>query len=85
RRPKQPFTLPLSAMLAPGSPLLETVRELLSPARLVLGGKVRADRVQKLLTRHQERPSHHDAQALWALAVHELWTEVVQGMRIPAG
>ncbi|WP_406060838.1 asparagine synthase (glutamine-hydrolyzing) [Streptomyces sp. NBC_01077] len=85
RRPKQPFTLPLSAMLAPGSPLLETVRELLSPARLVLGGKVRADRVQKLLTRHLERPSHHDAQALWALAVHELWTEVVQGMRIPVG
>ncbi|MEK9523759.1 asparagine synthase (glutamine-hydrolyzing) [Streptomyces sp. NPDC087908] len=85
RRPKQPFTLPLSAMLAPGGPLLETVRELLSPARLVLGGKVRADRVQRLLTRHGERPSHHDAQALWALAVHELWTEVVQGMRIPLG
>ncbi|WP_328488310.1 asparagine synthase (glutamine-hydrolyzing) [Streptomyces zaomyceticus] len=85
RRPKQPFTLPLSAMLAPGGPLLETVRELLSPARLVLGGKVRADRVGKLLTRHLERPSHHDAQALWALAVHELWTEVVQGMRIPVG
>ncbi|WP_406133461.1 asparagine synthase (glutamine-hydrolyzing) [Streptomyces zaomyceticus] len=85
RRPKQPFTLPLSAMLAPGSPLLETVGELLSPARLVLGGKVRADRVRKLLTRHLERPSHHDAQALWALAVHELWTEVVQGMRIPVG
>ncbi|TXS26457.1 hypothetical protein EAO70_02685, partial [Streptomyces sp. adm13(2018)] len=55
RRPKQPFTLPLSAMLAPGGPLLETVRELLSPARLVLGGKVRADRVQRLLTRHGER------------------------------
>ncbi|WP_328943296.1 asparagine synthase (glutamine-hydrolyzing) [Streptomyces sp. NBC_00250] len=85
RRPKQPFTLPIAAMLAPGSPLLDTVRELLSPARLVLGGKVRADRVQKLLARHLQRPSRHDAQALWALAVHELWTEVVQGMRIPIG
>ncbi|MFD0148519.1 asparagine synthase (glutamine-hydrolyzing) [Streptomyces sp. NPDC055721] len=85
RRPKQPFTLPLAAMLAPGSPLLDTVRDLLSPARLVLGGKVRADRVQKLLTRHLECPSHHDALALWSLAVHELWTEVVQGMRIPVG
>ncbi|MER8231068.1 asparagine synthase (glutamine-hydrolyzing) [Streptomyces sp. NPDC101490] len=85
RRPKQPFTLPVAAMLTPGSPLLETVRELLSPARLVLGGKVRADRVQKLLARQLERPSRHDAQALWALAVHELWTEVVQGMRIPVG
>ncbi|MFF8607853.1 asparagine synthase (glutamine-hydrolyzing) [Streptomyces sp. NPDC015346] len=84
-RPKQPFTLPIAAMLAPGGPLLDTVRDLLSPARLVLGGKVRADRVQKLLTRHLERPSHQNALALWGLAVHELWSDVVQGMRIPVG
>ncbi|MEU2236502.1 asparagine synthase (glutamine-hydrolyzing) [Streptomyces vietnamensis] len=84
-RPKQPFTLPVAAMLAPGGPLLDLVRELLSPARLVLGGKIRADRAAKLLARHLERPSQHDALALWALAVHELWTEVVQGMRIPVG
>ncbi|MGW8764259.1 asparagine synthase (glutamine-hydrolyzing) [Streptomyces sp. NPDC055815] len=85
RRPKQPFTLPVAAMLAPGGPLLDLVRELLSPARLVLGGKIRADRAAKLLARHLAHPSQHDAQALWALAVHELWTEVVQGMRIPVG
>ncbi|WP_329117752.1 asparagine synthase (glutamine-hydrolyzing) [Streptomyces sp. NBC_01353] len=84
-RPKQPFTLPIAAMLTPGSPLLDTVRELLSPARLVLGGKVRADRVRKLLARQLERPSQHDALALWGLAVHELWSDVVQGMRIPVG
>ncbi|MET9436097.1 asparagine synthase (glutamine-hydrolyzing) [Streptomyces sp. NPDC006551] len=84
-RPKQPFTLPIAAMLAPGSPLLDTVRELLSPARLVLGGKVRADRVRKLLARQLEHPSQRDALALWGLAVHELWTDVVQGMRIPVG
>ncbi|MFJ8664316.1 asparagine synthase (glutamine-hydrolyzing) [Streptomyces sp. NPDC093600] len=84
-RPKQPFTLPIAAMLAPGGPLLDTVRELLSPARLVLGGKVRADRVRKLLARQLEHPSQRDALALWGLAVHELWTDVVQGMRIPVG
>ncbi|MFD0372592.1 asparagine synthase (glutamine-hydrolyzing) [Streptomyces sp. NPDC127114] len=84
-RPKQPFTLPIAAMIAPGGPLLDTVRELLSPARLVLGGKIRADRVNRLLARHLERPNQHIALALWALAVHELWTEVVQGMRIPVG
>ncbi|MEV5968383.1 asparagine synthase (glutamine-hydrolyzing) [Streptomyces sp. NPDC051921] len=84
-RPKQPFTLPIAAMIAPGGPLLDTVRELLSPARLVLGGKIRADRVDRLLARHLERPNQHIALALWALAVHELWTEVVQGMRIPVG
>ncbi|MEU7392286.1 asparagine synthase (glutamine-hydrolyzing) [Streptomyces tanashiensis] len=85
RRPKQPFTLPVAAMLAPGGPLLDLVREMLSPARLVLGGKIRADRAAKLLARHLEHPTPQAALTLWSLAVHELWTEVVQGMRIPAG
>ncbi|MFD9644917.1 asparagine synthase (glutamine-hydrolyzing) [Streptomyces sp. NPDC059082] len=84
-RPKQPFTLPVEAMLAPGGPLLDLVRELLSPARLVLGGKIRADRAAKLLARHLERPTPQAALTLWSLAVLELWTEVVQGMRIPVG
>ncbi|SEC81799.1 asparagine synthase (glutamine-hydrolyzing) [Streptomyces sp. TLI_105] len=85
RRPKQPFTLPVAAMLAPGGPLLDLVREMLSPARLVLGGKIRADRAAKLLARHLDRPTPQTALTLWSLAVHELWTEVVQGMRIPVG
>ncbi|MFB6838183.1 asparagine synthase (glutamine-hydrolyzing) [Streptomyces sp. NPDC056361] len=85
QRPKQPFTLPLAALLAPGTPLLDTVRELLSPARLVLGGRLRADRVHRLLARHLAHPSPHTAQTLWALAVHELWTDIVQGLRIPTG
>ncbi|MFF9849544.1 asparagine synthase (glutamine-hydrolyzing) [Streptomyces litmocidini] len=85
RRPKQPFTLPVAAMLSPGGPLLDLVREMLSPARLVLGGKIRADRAAKLLARHLERPTPQAALTLWSLAVHELWTEVVQGMRIPVG
>ncbi|MFF3603019.1 asparagine synthase (glutamine-hydrolyzing) [Streptomyces sp. NPDC002463] len=85
RRPKQPFTLPVTAMLAPGGPLLDLVREMLSPARLVLGGKIRADRAAKLLARHLEHPTPQAALTLWSLAVHELWTEVVQGMRIPVG
>ncbi|WP_406071683.1 asparagine synthase (glutamine-hydrolyzing) [Streptomyces sp. NBC_01020] len=83
RRPKQPFTLPLAAMLAPGSPLLESVRELLSPAKLARDGRLRPDRVQALLARHIDHPSASDALALWAIAVHELWTEVVQGLRRP--
>ncbi|MEU6625351.1 asparagine synthase (glutamine-hydrolyzing) [Streptomyces litmocidini] len=85
RRPKQPFTLPVAAMLAPGGPLLDLVREMLSPARLVLGGKIRADRAAKLLARHLADPTPQRALTLWSLAVHELWTEVVQGMRIPVG
>ncbi|MFH9064678.1 asparagine synthase (glutamine-hydrolyzing) [Streptomyces coeruleorubidus] len=84
-RPKQPFTLPLAAMLAPGGPLLEPVRELLAPSRLMRAGQLRPERVRALLARHAERPSHQDALTLWALAVHELWTEVVQGLRVSVG
>ncbi|UYQ60603.1 asparagine synthase (glutamine-hydrolyzing) [Streptomyces peucetius] len=84
-RPKQPFTLPLAAMMASGSPLMDTVRELLSPARLGRDGRLRPDRVQALLARQAARPSASDALALWGIAVHELWTEVVQGLRIPVG
>ncbi|MEU0075932.1 asparagine synthase (glutamine-hydrolyzing) [Streptomyces sp. NPDC006332] len=84
-RPKQPFTLPLTAMIAPGGPLLEPVRDLLSPARLSRGGQVRPDRVRALLDRHLDRPSDRDALTLWALAVHELWRDVVQGLRVPVG
>ncbi|MDK9499824.1 asparagine synthase-related protein [Streptomyces katrae] len=84
RRPRQPFALPVTAMLAPGGPLLEPVRELLSAERLARAGQVRPDRVRTLLARQLERPSDRDALALWALATHELWTEVVRGMRVPA-
>lgn len=84
-RPKQPFSLPLAAMLTVGSPLMDTVQELLSPARLARDGRLRPDRVQSLLARQAARPSDSDALALWAIAVHELWTEVVQGLRIPLG
>ncbi|MEW2404474.1 asparagine synthase (glutamine-hydrolyzing) [Streptomyces sp. NPDC046862] len=84
-RPKQPFTLPLTAMLAPGGPLVDVVCELLSPARLARDGRLRPDRVQALLARQFERPSDRDALTLWALAVHELWTEVVRGLRVPVG
>ncbi|MFI6697305.1 asparagine synthase (glutamine-hydrolyzing) [Streptomyces sp. NPDC050433] len=85
RRPKQPFTLPVAAMMTSGSPLMDAVQDLLSPARLLRGGRLRPDRVQALITRQLSRPSGPDALALWALAVHELWTEVAQGLRVPVG
>ncbi|MDH6223966.1 asparagine synthase (glutamine-hydrolyzing) [Streptomyces sp. MJP52] len=84
-RPKQPFTMPLAAMLAPGGPLLEPVRDLLTPSRLMRTGQLRPERVQALLARQAERPSHQDALTLWALAVHELWTDVVRGLRVSVG
>ncbi|MFD8147160.1 asparagine synthetase B family protein [Streptomyces sp. NPDC059708] len=84
RRPRQPPALPLAALIAPGGALLEPVRELLSPQRLSRAGRLRPERVRALLARQLERPSEGDALALWALAAHELWTEVIRGMRVPA-
>ncbi|MEU8436712.1 asparagine synthase-related protein [Streptomyces sp. NPDC029216] len=83
QRARQPFTLPVATLIAPGGPLLDPVRELLSAERLARAGQVRPERVRALLERQLERPSERDARALWALAVHELWTEVVRGMRVP--
>ncbi|MFE1790118.1 asparagine synthetase B family protein [Streptomyces sp. NPDC059525] len=82
-RARQPSALPVAALIAPGGPLLDPVRELLSPQRLARAGRVRPERVRALLARQLEHPSDRDALALWALAAHELWTEVVRGMRVP--
>ncbi|MFF4369502.1 asparagine synthetase B family protein [Streptomyces sp. NPDC001594] len=82
-RARQPSAPPLAALIAPGGPLLDPVRELLSPERLARAGRVRPERVGALLARQLERPSEGDALALWALAAHELWTEVVRGLRVP--
>ncbi|WP_434591284.1 asparagine synthase (glutamine-hydrolyzing) [Streptomyces sp. A5-4] len=73
RRPKQPFTLPLGAMLTAGSPLMELARDTLSPGRVHHDGRLRADRVQALLARQAARPTDTTALAVWALLVHELW------------
>ncbi|RPF29213.1 asparagine synthase (glutamine-hydrolysing) [Streptomyces sp. Ag109_G2-6] len=82
-RARQPSALPVAALIAPGGPLLDPVRELLSPQRLARAGRVRPERVRALLARQLERPSEGDALALWALASHELWTEVVRSLRVP--
>ncbi|MFH7599060.1 asparagine synthase-related protein [Streptomyces racemochromogenes] len=83
QRSHRPSALPVAALIAPGGPLLDPVRELLAPERLLRAGQVRPERVRALLARQCERPSDRDALALWALAAHELWTEVVRGMRVP--
>lgn len=79
RRPKQPFTLPVAAMLTPGSPLMDLARDTLAPSRVRRAGQLRPDRVQALLDRQAARPTEVTALALWALLVHELWSSQVRG------
>jgi asparagine synthase (glutamine-hydrolysing) len=74
-RPKQPFTLPVTAMLSPGSPLTAYARELLSPGRLRAAGLLDPAAVGVLFKAQRERPTDGTALAIWALMVFELWRE----------
>lgn len=74
-RPKQPFTLPVTAMLSPGSPLTAYARELLSPGRLRAAGLLDPAAVGVLFKAQRERPADGTALAIWALMVFELWRE----------
>ncbi|MBD0673173.1 asparagine synthase (glutamine-hydrolyzing) [Streptomyces sp. CBMA156] len=74
-RPKQPFTLPITAMLRPGEALLDHARETLSPAALRAGGQLDATAVQNLIDSQIERPSDTSALAIWSLMVHQIWRE----------
>ncbi|MFR9787058.1 asparagine synthase (glutamine-hydrolyzing) [Streptomyces sp. MB22_4] len=74
-RPKQPFTLPVTAMLRPGTPLFTHARDTLSATRLRQDGRLEPARVQRLFTEQAERPSNRTALAIWALLVHQLWLD----------
>ncbi|MET9380901.1 asparagine synthase (glutamine-hydrolyzing) [Streptomyces sp. NPDC002928] len=80
-RPKQPFTLPIAAMLVPGSALHAFARDMLAPARLRRAGLLDPVAVDRLFADQATRPSDRSALAIWSLLVHELWLEqFVPGM-----
>ncbi|MEW2624777.1 asparagine synthase (glutamine-hydrolyzing) [Streptomyces sp. NPDC048106] len=74
-RPKQPFTLPITAMIAPGAALHGFVRDVLSPTALRRHGLVEPARVERLFEEQAARPSQRSALALWSLMVHQLWID----------
>ncbi|WP_433788714.1 asparagine synthase (glutamine-hydrolyzing) [Actinoplanes sp. CA-252034] len=76
-RPKQPFTLPVTSMLSPGSALLSYSFDVLSPSALRRGGQLRPEAVQRLLRRQIVRPNDADAAAIWALVVYQTWVDDV--------
>lgn len=76
-RPKQPFTLPIAAMLAPGWPVWEFALDMLGSDRLRRDGQIRPDRVQALLASQAARPAGPTALAIWALVVYQVWCEQV--------
>ncbi|KUN77848.1 asparagine synthetase B [Streptomyces bungoensis] len=82
-RPKQPFTLPVTAMLRPGTALWEYARDLLAPGRTAAAGRLDGRAVDALFAAQAERPDDTASLALWALLVHEVWDD--QFRRSPRG
>ncbi|GGR95830.1 MULTISPECIES: asparagine synthase (glutamine-hydrolyzing) [Streptomyces] len=74
-RPKQPFTLPITAMLSDGRRLMEFARDMLAPARLRRHGRLDPDAVQALLRTQSTTPNDASALAVWSLLIHELWLD----------
>jgi asparagine synthase (glutamine-hydrolysing) len=74
-RQKQPFTLPVTAMLAPGWPLWELARDMLCDSRLRSAGEVEPRQVQALFAAQADHPGDGTALALWALLIYQLWRE----------
>jgi asparagine synthase (glutamine-hydrolysing) len=74
-RPKQPFTLPVTAMLAPGWPLWEFAQDMLAAGRLRQAGEVEPRQVQALFAAQAQRPDDVTALALWALLSYQIWRE----------
>lgn len=75
-RPKQPFTLPITAMLAPGRPLWNYARDMLAVSRLRSAGQIDPTAVQNLFTAQADRPDATAALTIWALLVHEIWQDL---------
>jgi asparagine synthase (glutamine-hydrolysing) len=74
-RPKQPFTLPVNAMLRTGSPLMTYAEDLLHPDRITRLGLLDSRAVTRLLATQRERPSDAAAMALWSLLIFETWID----------
>ena len=56
-RPKQPFTLPISAMMHSGSPMMEHAMDVLNPAALARDGQLAPKAVRRLLRTQIDSPS----------------------------
>jgi asparagine synthase (glutamine-hydrolysing) len=74
-RPKQPFTLPINAMLRTGSPLMGYAEDMLHADRINRRGLLQARAVRQLLDTQREKPSDATAMAIWSLLIFETWAD----------
>lgn len=74
-RRKQPFTLPISAMMRPGEPLYRFVREVLDGSKTRCKGIFNTRIIEAMLRSQAEAPNSGIALALWSLMIFELWIQ----------
>ena len=84
-RPKQPFTLPIAAMMRDGQPLLDHVRAVLDPDDLRRDGLLNHRAVGRMLDEQARRPTAGGALGLWALTVFQTWRHQSAGAHAYGG
>lgn len=72
-RPKQPFTLPVTAMIRPGEALYDMIGDLLLGPGARCRDYLRQDTVRDVFRTQTESPARHAAELLWSLLVLETW------------
>jgi asparagine synthase (glutamine-hydrolysing) len=74
-RPKQPFTLPIEAMLLPPYPLFDYFAEIALSGSLIKTGMVNKKVVEKIIDDRAKKGEPYTAKALWTLGIFELWSQ----------
>ncbi|MGW0698521.1 asparagine synthase-related protein [Streptomyces sp. NPDC002867] len=72
-RPKQPFTLPIVAMIKPGEALYDMFGDILLGPGARCRDYFRQDTVRDLFRLQTESPGAHAAEPLWSLLMLETW------------
>jgi asparagine synthase (glutamine-hydrolysing) len=73
-RKKQPFTLPINAMMRPGLPLYDFVKEALDYDTIRDQNLFNVSTIEKLLYIQANKPNDKAALALWSVMMFQLWS-----------
>lgn len=74
-RPKQPFTLPITAMLQKGFILFDILYDTLSSKLFLSRGFFNNDEVKLLIDKQLNNPTADIADFLWSVMILELWLQ----------
>jgi len=75
-RPKQPFTLPITAMIRPGEALHELMGDVLLASDRRCADLIEQREIDELFRLQSAQPTSWAAEALWSVLMAELWLSV---------